>query len=161
MPAPASAGATPPTARMIRARWKGRMLNDIRSSRYITGPLAILDLGLGGVALAFPDIYLDIMHTGTDGAFMLQRTGVLWLFFCLCQLVAFLYPARLPMFVFLVGMLRLMDVPADIVYHVTSPGVTAFGRFGLVAAPIFNIVAGTCLILFWHRHETGRKETHR
>ena len=137
------------------------MLNDIRSSRYITGPLVILDLGLGGVALAFPDLYLGIMHTGTDGAFMLQRTGVLWLFFCLCQLVAFLYPARLPMAVFLVGMLRLMDVPADIVYHVTSTGVTVFGRFGLIAAPVFNILVGTYLVLLWHRHAKNRKETYR
>ncbi len=115
----------------------------MRSTRWLTGPLAIFDLALGLAALAFPAFYMDLMHGGGTH-FLLQRTGVLWLFFAAAEIAAFARPRFET--IGLVAMLRFMDVPADVVYFCTSPSLTAFGRGSLIVSPIFNAAAGVWLL---------------
>ena len=42
-------------------------------------------------------------------------------------------------------MLRLQEVPADPLWLATGEGFGAFGKFGLVFAPLFNLFAGLFL----------------
>lgn len=118
----------------------------MNASRWITGPLAIFDLILGVGAVATPGLYLSWMHGSVESGFLVQRTGMIWLFFCACETTAFFASTRWPLSVFVVGILRLMDVPADAVYGIVSPSLTTLGRISLVAAPLFNAVAGIVLI---------------
>lgn len=119
------------------------------ATRWLTGPLALFDLALGATALAFPEFYMKLLHGG-GSHFLLQRTGVLWLFFAAAEIAAFARPRRET--VGLVAMLRLMDVPADAVYFFTSPSLTWFGRWSLIVSPVFNACAGIWLFrrsYFW------------
>lgn len=118
----------------------------MNASRWITGPLALFDLVLGIGAVAMPGLYLSLMHGSAESGVLVQRTGMIWLFFCACETTAFFGSVRWPLSVFVVGILRLMDVPADAVYGIVSPSLTALGRISLVAAPLFNAVAGVVLI---------------
>lgn len=118
----------------------------MNAPRWITGPLSVFDLVLGLCAVATPGLYVSLMHGSLDSTFLVQRTGMIWLFFCACETAAFVAPTRWPLFVFAVGILRLMDVPADAVYLVTSQSLTTLGRISLIAAPLFNAVVGIVLI---------------
>ena len=44
-----------------------------------------------------------------------------------------------------VSILRLQEVPADPIWLASGEGFGAFGKFGLVFAPIFNLAAGLFL----------------
>jgi hypothetical protein len=74
-----------------------------------------------------------------------NRTGALWLFFSGAEALAAARPSS-PEHVYLVGALRLMDVPADLLYLARSHDLGAFGRAGLVVSPIFNACAGAYLM---------------
>ncbi len=130
---------------------------DIKYTRLITGPLTVFDIFLGLFALLMPTSYMSLMHlpSMTSCYFMLQRTAMLWLFFATVQLIAFIYPKRLHMFVFLVGMLRIMEVPADILYYFTT-GTTFYGNM-IILAPLLNTIVGSLLIYLWHNRD--KKET--
>ncbi|MBI2889170.1 MAG: hypothetical protein HYY13_00115 [Nitrospirae bacterium] len=98
-----------------------------------------------------PTLYFQLMHgdgPGTD-LFMVQRTGVIWLFFSLCEGAAFARAERWPSLVAAVGLLRIMDVPADIVYLFTANSLTTLGAASLTTAPIFNGVVGILLLSAW------------
>lgn len=121
----------------------------MNATRWLTGPLAILDLALGVSAVAFPRFYMNLMHGG-GAPFLLQRTGVLWLFFAAAEIVACVRPRRET--IGLVAALRIMDVPADVVYFFLSPSLTWFGRWSLIVSPVFNACAGVWLLRrasFW------------
>ncbi len=122
---------------------------DIKYTRLITGPLALFDIFLGLFALLMPVSYMALMHSPslTSSYFMLQRTAMIWLFFAVVQSVAFVYPKRFSILVFLVGMFRLMEVPADIVYYLTT-GHTFYGQM-IILAPLLNTIVGSVLIYFW------------
>lgn len=126
----------------------------LKRTRWITGPLAVFDLGLGLIASLWPDVYGSLMHgpLHPDADFMIRRTGVLWLFFSLCEGVAFAGVVRWPATLLAVAVLRLMDVPADIVYGVASPALTALGRSSLIFSPIFNLAVGLFLLGVWRRN---------
>lgn len=131
---------------------------EIERTRWVTGPLALFDLGLGGTAAFAPGLYMRLMHTPDPGAghFMLQRTGVLWLVFALCQAIACVAPRRLPQVVLVVAALRLMDVPADLVYLATTAPVTAFGWLSLLTVPVINAAVGGFLLFAWSDHVRRR-----
>lgn len=131
-------------------------MTHISRTRFLTGPLAVFDLCLGATAIFFPGFYMSIMHFhgSAQHYYMLQRTGVLWLFFALCQGLSFVFAEKIPVLVFLVGMLRLMEVPADPVYLLTSRDLTLFGKFALMFAPVFNLFAGSFLIYAWKNNRS-------
>lgn len=122
---------------------------DIKYTRIITGPLAVFDTFLGLFALLMPLSYMALMHSPSAAGsyFMLQRTGMIWLFFAAVQWIAFAYPKRLSIFVPFVGLLRIMDVPADIVYYLTTSH-TFYGEM-IILAPLLNAIVGGTLIYFW------------
>ncbi|MBI2060830.1 MAG: hypothetical protein HYT87_13765 [Nitrospirae bacterium] len=129
----------------------------LERTRWITGPLALFDLGLGGIAVLWPDVYASLMHgpLHPDAFALIHRTGVLWLFFSLCEFAAFLRCERWPATILAVAILRLMDVPADTVYFVTSTTLTFLGRSSLLIAPFFNLAVGAYLFSAWKRRPTA------
>ncbi len=131
---------------------------DIKYSRLITGPLVLFDIFLGLFALLMPVAYMSLMHSPSlaGSFFMLQRTAMIWLFFAGVQLVAFLYPKRFPIFVFLVGILRIMEVPADIVYYLTT-STTFYGQM-IILAPVLNTIVGSVLIYFWLNRDEAKSQ---
>ncbi len=128
-------------------------MSSLRRTRWVTGPLALFDLGLGLGAAVRPEIYLSLMHaaTGPEEAFLLRRTGVIWLFFAVAEAAAFRWGERRPEAVFLVAMLRWMDVPADALYWATATDLTGFGWIALAFTPVFNLAVGAWLYHAWNR----------
>jgi nucleoside-diphosphate-sugar epimerase len=115
--------------------------------------LCLLDLGLGLQATLVPHLYVQQLHprfaelhpAGPD--YWLVRTGALWLFFAFVEGLAAWAPRQRPLAVFLVGALRLMDVPADLVYLFRADDLGTFGTVALIASPIFNFCVGVYLAL--------------
>jgi len=113
----------------------------------LLGALALFDLVLGGVALASPDLFSDLLWHASppeDWA-LIRRTGVLWLFFSLAEMVAWRDPGD-PKKLRFVALLRWMDVPADAVWWWFAEGFSRLGQIGIGVAPIFNLLLG---IFFW------------
>ncbi len=112
--------------------------------------LAIVDLALGGGALVAPRAYLALVHPLYEGPMpLLARTATLWLFFSAAEAAAAATLRR--DLVLVVAALRLMDVPADLVYRATAPGLARFGAAALVAAPCANLALGLWLWRAAHR----------
>lgn len=123
----------------------------LQQTRWITGTLAVFDYFLSFVALFVPDFYMQVMHGSgaNENIFMLRRTGVLWFAYAVVQTVAFINPQRFHLSVLIVAAFRLVEVPADPVYLLTSSRVSPLGAFGLIFAPIFNLTVGILLIRAW------------
>ncbi|MBI4361950.1 MAG: hypothetical protein HY558_02120 [Euryarchaeota archaeon] len=117
-------------------------------ARVICGALAILDVGLGGGALLAPGLYMGMVHPEAPGdpVYLLRRTGALWLMFALFQAIAFLRGPREPGWFLGVGVLRLVEVPADMVYLATAPGLSLFGTLAIGGAPPLNLLVGLLLV---------------
>lgn len=113
----------------------------------------MFDLLLGGMALLSPDTYLSLMHGPASDTLLLQRTGMIWLWFSAWEAVAFFRGHRWPLSILVVALLRLMDVPADLVYFFSSESLTTLGRLGLIASPFFNLSVGIVLIRSWRRQQ--------
>ena len=135
----------------------------LQKARSLLAGLSMFDIGLGGKAAFKPRSYLELMHrltageasTGTET--FVRRTGALWLFFAALEGLAAAQPT--PEVAFVVGVLRLMEVPADIVYGKRSKELTTFGKVGLVVSPIFNAVSGAFLVHIGSRAMRARRVT--
>jgi hypothetical protein len=125
----------------------------LERTRLLTGPLALFDLGLGIVALGFPDFYQRVLQTdpGPGPTYLLGRTAIIWLGFCLAEVIAFFFYRRLPEWVLIVAVMRLDDVPADLYYRFADPSLGQFGKMTLLFTPAFNLVAGILLLLAYFK----------
>lgn len=105
--------------------------------------LGLFDTLLGGMATISPDTYASIFHPylADPPKDFIVRTGIIWLFFAASEITAFI-SRRPERFFFLVGMLRLMDVPADLAYGTLAEGASLFSRIAIYSAPIFNLLSG-------------------
>lgn len=126
-------------------------------ARFILGGLAIFDLLLGSLVFFFPKIYLELIQpaAASNPGYMLLRTGTLWLCFGIAETIAWYYVTRVPEVMLVISVIRLIEVPADIVYRLNDPSLNAFGKFDLLLAPIFNLAVGS--FLFW-RYFKYRRE---
>ena len=119
--------------------------------------LTLFDIGLGICALVFPKLYLKLMHPQAGELHLsatrslLARTGLQWLFFAAVQGWAATDPVERPGWVMASGVLRLMDVPADIGYLLTDDDLGWLGKAGLVVAPLFNLGVGAVLVYAGYR----------
>jgi len=127
-------------------------------SRWITGPLCLFDIALGISAVFFPHFYMKLIQptASDDPAYLLQRTGTLWLCFAVCEGIAFFRYRRFPEWVLIVAALRLIDVPADLVYWLRDEALDTFGDFSLLFAPAYNSVAGVTLSVWYLRFRKER-----
>ena len=100
-----------------------------KNGRLICWILVIVDIFLGGTAIFFPLLYSQIFHPEliNPPIDFIVRTGVLWLIFALFQLIAAISKEPEKWF-FLVGMIRLMEVPADIIYSILAIGSPPLSR---------------------------------
>jgi hypothetical protein len=118
--------------------------------------LAVFDLVLGATALFAPDLYLSLMHPRYAGGatYLLARTGAIWLVFAAVEAAAAVTLRR--ELVLVVAALRLMDVPADLVYLLRAPDQGWFGVAALVISPMVNLAVGLGLLRHRHRHRRQR-----
>ncbi len=118
-----------------------------RLVRPLLGLLVLIDIFLGGVAVFWPRFYMQWVHPEvalSDPVYLVQRSGMIWLAYLAIQAIAFLRFKRTPEWVLIVAFLRLVEVPADIMYlFVGEPGL--LGTVGLTFTPIFNFVVGLFL----------------
>lgn len=107
--------------------------------------LGLFDLALGGTALFSPQTYADLFHPhlANPPVDFIARTGCLWLFFAAVEFFAFYKKTAL--WFFAVGLLRLLEVPADLVYGTLAVGATPLSRAAIYFAPAFNLVSGIFL----------------
>ena len=115
-------------------------------ARFLCANLAAFDILLGGSSLAAPSLVLKLFSPGKEpsGEALLRRAGAIWLFFVPVQLWATLSPEN-PKALRAVSILRLQEVPADPIWLASGESFGAFGKFGLVFAPAFNLAAGLFL----------------
>ena len=115
-------------------------------TRAILLALAVFDLALGASALIFQDLYLGLMHPGFTGGptYLLARTGAIWLGFAVAEAAAARWMTR--ELILVVGALRLLDVPADLVYLARAQDLGALGVAALVISPIVNLAVGLYLV---------------
>jgi len=125
----------------------------------ILGMLVVIDLVLGPVAVFFPPFYMRIIHPYSPPdtpVFLLQRAGMVWFGYLVVQTIAFFRYTDLPEWVLVVGVSRLIEVPADALYVSIATGFGWFGRFGLIVAPTFNLIAGLLLVRWYFK--SGRAQ---
>ncbi len=118
--------------------------------RLLCACLAIFDLVLGGGSIIFPRAYAELFHPelADPPIDLIVRTGFIWLFFCLAQTIAATRKrqgAQVRWF-FIVGLLRLMDVPADLAYGVLAQGAPWLSKAALLSAPPINFAMGAYLV---------------
>ena len=118
----------------------------VQLARLLCANLAAFDILLGGASLAAPSLVLKLFSPRQPpaGEALLRRAGAIWLFFVPVQLWAALRPEN-PKALRAVSILRLQEVPADPIWLAAGEGFGAFGKFGLVFAPAFNLIAGLFL----------------
>ena len=107
--------------------------------------LGLFDVLLGATAVFFPRAYAELFHPhlANPPIDFIARTGCLWLFFATVEFFAFYKKTAL--WFFAVGLLRLLDVPADLVYGTLAAGASALSRAAIFFAPPFNLAAGLYL----------------
>ena len=122
-------------------------LISLKNGRVVCWMLVIVDIILGGSAVFFPDLYTSFLHPELiDPPYdFIARTGTLWLVFLVFQAVA-ATRKRPEKWFFLVGCIRLMEVPADIVYAILAIGATPMSRILILSAPVLNSIFGTYLV---------------
>ncbi len=127
-------------------------LFSVPSGRFICWVLVGVDIYLGGLATFFPQNYASIFHPNlaSPPVDFIVRTGILWLMFLVFQLCGALSKDPRKWF-FAVGLIRLMEVPADLVYSQLALGATDFSRFLIIGAPVLNGIIGVLLLLIFHR----------
>lgn len=108
--------------------------------------LVIVDIFLGGAAVFFPYMYAEMLHPelADPPIDFIVRTGILWLVFALFQGIAATRKEPKNWF-FLVGCIRLMEVPADIIYGALAIGATFTTRLMIWGAPVLNSFFGLYL----------------
>lgn len=115
-------------------------------ARLLCWSLVGFDALLGGLSMFAPKVVMKLFAPGAEpeGASLLRRAAAIWLFFIPVQVWAAV-KAENPRALRTVSILRLQEVPADPIWLATGKGFGIFGKFGLVFAPIFNLVAGSFL----------------
>jgi hypothetical protein len=118
----------------------------LQLARLICWSLVGFDALLGGLSLLAPRLVMKLFAPGAEpeGVPLLRRASSIWLFFIPVQVWAAV-KAEDPKALRAVAILRLQEVPADPIWLATGEGFGAFGKFGLVFAPLFNLFAGTFL----------------
>ena len=122
-----------------------------KTGRLFCWLLVVVDTILATVAVLFPEVYCAILHPKLDiediPVDLIVRTGLLWAAFMGIQLLAAL--SRDPhKWFFCVGLLRLLEVPADLAYAYLARGATPQTQLLILAAPAFNFVVGIMLVRF-------------
>ncbi len=127
-------------------------LFSIQSGRILCWALVGVDLYLGGLAAFFPAIYASIFHPNllTPAVDFIVRTGILWLMFLVFQLCGAVSKDPRKWF-FAIGIIRLMEVPADLVYSQIAIGASDFSRLLIIGAPVLNCIIGVLMLLIYHR----------
>jgi len=129
-----------------------------RYGKIVCMVLVVVDLVLGGTAVFFPYSYAEIFHPGltTPPIDFIVRTGILWLGFAFFQGVA-AFSKNPQRWFFVVSILRLMDVPADIIYGILAMGATMISRIMIWSAPLLNTLFGLYLLTLSQRLKEGRE----
>jgi len=122
--------------------------------------LVLVDVILGGLAVFFPNNYALIFHPRLSDPPIdfIVRTGVLWLIFIVFQVLgAISPPEKVKRWQFVVAVVRLMEVQADVVYGILAIGATPFSRFLILSAPIMNTIFGLLLLRIQKEFEEKQK----
>jgi hypothetical protein len=123
-------------------------VKSIEEGRVLAWALALFDLCLGTVALGWPRLYAEIFHPRLDDPQLdlIRRMGVIWLMFCTVAIITATRHTRTIVRWFQVlAVLRLMEVPADLLYGTLDWGATWWSRALLYSAPPINLAAGIFL----------------
>ena len=124
-----------------------------KTGRIICWILVIVDSLLGTLATFFPQTACTLMQphvtTADCPADLIRRTGVVWLMYLILQLCAARsrHPAR---WFFSVGLIRLVEVPADLVYGVLAQDLAGVARWLILLAPVCNGAFGILLVAIAH-----------
>jgi hypothetical protein len=107
--------------------------------------LVLFDLALGGVAVFWPELFMRVFPPALDPSQVdfVRRTGMLWLAFVVVALrTATVAPDRRGHWFLVLAVVRLLDVPADLVYAATMNGGTIVNRLLVLSAVPANLFLG-------------------
>jgi hypothetical protein len=136
----------------------------IADGKVLAWALCGLDVVLGTVCLFWPRVFAFFFHPylATPQLDLIQRTGMLWLAYAaVAGLAATRGEQHRGRWFAAVGVLRLIEVPTDLVYAATASGAAWYSRAMLVAAPAVNLAAGLFLVTLARELSRGRSFSHR
>ena len=115
-------------------------------AKLICWSLVGFDALLGGSSMLAPEPVMKVFAPNAEpkGAPLMRRAAAIWLFFIPVQVWAAVKTEN-PTALRAVSILRLQEVPADPIWLATGEEFGWFGKFGLVFAPLFNLVVGLFL----------------
>ena len=129
-------------------------LYTIKNGRIVCWILVVVDIFLGGSATFFPLLYSQMLHPELTNPPIdfIMRTGVIWLVFAFFQFMAAISKNPKKWFL-VVACVRLMDVPADIIYGIFAIGSTFLNHLMIFSAPILNTIFGIYLYKLYKKLE--------
>jgi hypothetical protein len=136
----------------------------IADGKVLAWALCLLDVVLGTVCLLWPRVFAFFFHPylATPQLDLIQRTGMLWLAYAVVAgLAATRGEQHRGRWFAAVGVLRLIEVPTDLVYAATASGAAWYSLTMLVAAPVVNLAAGLFLVTLARELSRGRSFSHR
>ncbi|WP_428264332.1 hypothetical protein [Haliangium sp.] len=110
--------------------------------------LVVFDLILGGTASLWPDGYLALFHPELDAPQidLIRRMGMVWLVLAAVALrAATASPSTRPRWLLVLAVVRLTEVPADVVYVASMSGASLLSHLLVASAPPLNLAIGLYL----------------
>jgi hypothetical protein len=154
----------PRAAALVFLRPIGPSPARIADGKLVSWALCLFDIALGGFCVAWPALFAMVIHP--DLAFpqldLIQRTGVLWLMYAgIAAFAATRGEAQRGRWFFVLGVIRLIEVPTDLLYGVVAEGARWYSRVMLFGAPAINFAAGLFLVLLTRELARGRSFSQR
>jgi hypothetical protein len=131
----------------------------IADGKLLAWALVCLDVVLGGTCVAWPTLYTRIIHPllAEPQIDLVQRTGVLWLMYAtIAAFAATRGETQRGRWFFVLGVVRLIEVPTDVVYGFIAGGAVWYSRLLLFGAPVVNLAAGLFLVALARELAQGR-----
>jgi hypothetical protein len=122
-----------------------------RRAQVILVALTVLDLALAAWAFALPDLWFRAFHgvARVDPQGLLQRMGAQWAAFFALELLAALRWRREPVWLAVIGGVRLSDALTDVTYVLSASDATPFAWATLPASSLTNVLLGLWLLRAW------------
>ena len=131
----------------------------IADGKLVAWALCCFDIALGGACLVWPSLYALVIHPrlADPQLDLIQRTGMLWLMYTgIAGFAATRGEAQRGRWFFVLGVIRLIEVPTDLLYGVVARGAVWYSRVLLFGAPAINLAAGLFLIALTRELARGR-----
>ena len=144
---------------LVMLRPVGPSPTKIADGKLLAWALCSFDIALSSTCLIAPWVYVRIFHPrlAAPQFDLIERTGMLWLMYAVVAgLAATRGETHRGRWFFALAVLRLVEVPTDLLYAHEALGAAWYSRALLVMAPLINLAAGVFFLALSRALEQGR-----